>query len=314
MTARARLTLAVLLTACVCALEFWGAVRAGSLALLADAVHVCMDVFALGIALLAFVGAQRPATLRKTFGYGRLEVLGALLNGTVLLAATAFIAYQAAQRFGLPEHPQGAIMSVIAAIALIVNGGVGALLLRESKNNLNLQAALFHAASDALGALAVIAGGIAIALTRANWIDPALSLLIAAIIIVGVFRLLRDATDVLLEAVPSGVNVGEVRDAMSALAGVVAVHDLHLWTIGTGSRALSAHVLIDDRRVSEATHILQTVDAMVRDRFDVRHVTLQFECENCAHDDRVVCTQPLRSEASGSVRTPADVPRRQETL
>jgi len=296
----ARLILALVLVAFVAALEFWGSVRTGSLALLTDAVHVCMDFFALSIALFALVGAQRPATLRKTFGYGRLEILGALLNGSVLLAATAFIVFEAVHRFFVPHLPQGALMSGIAAIGLIVNATVGLMLVKSSKHNLNLQAALFHVAGDALGAFAVIVGGAAIALTGAAWIDPALSLFVAAIIVVGVYRVLRDAADVLLEGVPRGLHVGEVRDAMASLTGIVAVHDLHVWTIGTGGRALSAHVLVDDRQVSEATHILQAVDAMVRERFNVSHVTLQFECENCEQDDRVVCTQPLiPGKASG---------------
>src|SRR5579884_2482388 len=130
MSSRARLILALVLVAAVAAIEFWGGVRAGSLALLTDAVHVCMDVFALGIAIFALVGAQRPATHQKTFGYGRVEILGALLNGSVLLAATAFIAYEAVHRFFVPHHPQGALMSLFAAIGLFVNAAVGMLLVR----------------------------------------------------------------------------------------------------------------------------------------------------------------------------------------
>lgn len=293
MQPRARLVLALILVAGVAGIEFWGSARSGSLALLTDAVHVCMDVFALGIALVALVGAQRPATARKTFGYGRLEILAALLNGGVLLGATVFIAIEAVHRFSSPHLPQGVLMSAVAGIGLLVNAAVGMLLVHDCKQNLNVQAALFHLAADALGALAVIAGGAAIAITGAAWIDPALSLFVAAIIVAGVYRVLRDATDVLLEGVPRGLHVIDVRDAMASLTGIVAVHDLHVWTIGTGARALSAHVLVDDRRVSEATHILQAVDAMVRERFNISHVTLQFECENCEQDERVVCTQPL---------------------
>lgn len=293
MRARGRLVLALILVACVAALEFWGGLRANSLALLTDAVHVCMDVFALAVALFAMVGAQRPATARKTFGYGRLEVLGALMNGSLLLAATGFIAYSAVHRFSIPHHPQGALMSAFAGVGLVVNACIGLMLLRPSHDDLNLRAALFHVAGDALGALAVVVGGFVILETGAGWIDPALSLFVAAIIVVGVFRVMRDATDVLLEGVPRGVHVDDVREAMIVLPGIVAVHDLHVWAIGSGALALSAHVLVDDRRVSEATAILNEVDALVRRRFGVAHVTLQFECENCEQDDRVVCTQPI---------------------
>lgn len=300
MSPRARLLTALVIVACVAALEFWGGLRANSLALLTDAVHVCMDVFALSVAFFALLGAQRPATMRKTFGYGRLEILGAVLNGSVLLAATAFIAYEAVHRFFVPHRPEGVLMSIVAGVGLLANGTVGFMLMGHGKENLNLRAALFHVVGDALGALAVIVGGAVIATTGATWIDPALSLFVAAIIITGVVRVLRDATDVLLEGVPRGLHVADVRDAMAALPGIEAVHDLHVWTIGTGALALSAHILVPDRRVSEATVILQQLDALVRERFGVSHVTLQFECENCQADERIVCTQPMMpGEASG---------------
>jgi cobalt-zinc-cadmium efflux system protein len=299
---RARLIAALIAVTFVAAIEFWGGVRAGSLALLTDAVHVCMDVFALGIALLALLGAQRPATVRKTFGYGRVEILAALINGSVLLAVTAFIIFEAIHRFFAPQRPQPELMSIVATAGLVVNAAVGMMLARSSKENLNLQAALFHIAGDALGALAIIVGAAVIAVTGVLWVDPALSLFVCGIIVVGVYRVLRDASEVLLEGVPSGVQVAEVRDAMVSLSGIAAVHDLHVWTIGAGTRALSAHVLIDDRRVSEATHILREVDALVRERFNVSHVTLQFECENCEQDERVVCTQPLSAREASSHR------------
>jgi cobalt-zinc-cadmium efflux system protein len=277
----------------VAGIEFWGGLRANSLALLTDALHVCMDVFALAIALFALIGAQRPATLRKTYGYGRVEILGALINGSVLLAATAFIGYEAVHRFFVPEIPAGGLMSIVAAVGLVVNVIVGLMLMRHGRENLNLQAALFHVAGDALGAFAVIVGGVIIALSGANWIDPALSLFVAAIIIAGVYRVLRDAADVLLEGVPRGLHVNEIRDAMATLPGISAVHDLHVWTIGSGALALSAHILVPDTRVSEASKIMREIDGVVRARFGVTHVTLQFECENCGQDERVVCTQPL---------------------
>ncbi len=297
---RGRLILSLILVACVVGIEFWGGLRANSLALLTDALHVCMDVFALAVALFALIGAQRPADLRKTYGYGRLEILGALINGTVLVAATAFIAYEAVHRFFFPQHAQGAMMSAIAGIGLIVNITVALLLARSGRENLNLQAALFHVAGDALGAFAVIVGGVIISFTQANWIDPALSLFVAAIIITGVIRVLRDAADVLLEAVPRGLHINDITDAMAALPGISAVHDLHVWTIGSGALALSAHILVPDTRVSEASAIMREIDGLVRERFGVTHVTLQFECENCGQDERIVCTQPFVSnQATG---------------
>jgi cobalt-zinc-cadmium efflux system protein len=275
----------------VAALEFWGGARSGSLALLTDAVHVCMDLFALAIALVATIGASRPADARRTFGYGRIEMLGALANGALLLGATIFIVYQAVERFYHPSVPAGSLMAAVAAIGLAINVGVGLLLLRDGKHNLNVAAALFHVAGDAFGAVAVIAGGIVIAVTHAAWIDPMLSLVVAAVIVIGVVRVLRDATDVLLEAVPRGIDTDAVVRDMGAVPGVVAVHDLHVWTIGSDAHALSAHVQLDDRRISEATAVLRTIVDRMREHYGIAHATLQFECESCEPDGKIICTQ-----------------------
>ncbi|HZY95909.1 MAG TPA: cation diffusion facilitator family transporter [Candidatus Cybelea sp.] len=281
MQTRHRLTLALVATALVALFEFWGGAASRSLALTSDAVHVCMDAFALGLALLAAIGAARPPDPRRTFGYGRIEVLGALANGTLLLAATAAIVYFAVRRFALPVEPHAAIMTVVATVGLATNAGVGMLLRAGSRRDLNVQAALFHVAGDALGALAVIAGGIAIALTHFAWIDPLLSLFVAAIIVVGIARVLRDATDVLLESVPGDVDSAILERHISKIGGVTGVHDLHVWSIGSGSHALSAHVLLDDRRLSEATDVLREIDDCAQAHFGITHVTIQFECESC---------------------------------
>ena len=281
MSTQRRLTLALIATALVAVLEFWGGAVSHSLALTGDAVHVCMDVFALGLALLAAIGAARPADPRRTFGYGRIEVLGALVNGTLLLVATIAIVYAAVRRFGAPVEPQAVTMTVVAAIGLAVNGSVGAMLRGDGRRNLNVRAALFHVLGDAVGALAVIVGGVAIALTHRAWIDPMLSLFVAAIIVVGVVRLMRDATDVLLESVPSDVDSDRLADHLAKIGGVTGVHDLHVWSIGSGSYALSAHVLLDDRRLSEATEVLREIDACAQEHFGISHVTVQFECESC---------------------------------
>lgn len=286
-----RLVLALALTAGVAALEFWGGYRAHSLALTADAVHVCMDVFALALALAASIGAARPANTRKTFGYGRLEILGAVVNGGVLLAVTLFIVYEAVHRFFTPHESQGGLMTAVAGVGLLANVVVATTLSHQARENLNVRAALYHIFGDALGAAAVIAGGAIIAFTHATWIDPLLSLMISAIIVTGGVHVLREATDVLLESVPRGLQPENVIAGMQTVSGVTGVHDLHIWTIGTGSRALAAHVLLEDRRISEATAALRELEALLRERFGIAHVTLQFECENCEPGDRVVCTQ-----------------------
>jgi len=276
-----RLRFALLATALVALLEFWGGAVSRSLALTGDAVHVCMDVVALALALLASVNAARPADPRRTFGYGRIEVLGALVNGTILLVATLGIVYFAVRRFAAPVEPHAGVMTMVAAVGLAVNAGVGLSLRAPGKRDMNVRAALFHVFGDALGAMAVIAGGITIALTHLAWIDPCLSLFVAAIIVVGVVRLMRDATEVLLESVPGDVNSADLVEHLEKIGGVTGVHDLHVWSIGSGSHALSAHVLLDDRRLSEATEVLREIDDCAREHFGITHVTIQFECETC---------------------------------
>jgi cobalt-zinc-cadmium efflux system protein len=278
---RRRLTLGLVATALVAVLEFWGGAVSRSLALTSDAVHVCMDTFALGLALLAAIGAARPADPRRTFGYGRIEVLGALANGTLLLVATIAIVYAALRRFAMPIEPHAALMTLVATAGLAVNAGVGLLLRTESRRDLNVRAALFHVFGDALGAVAVIAGGIAIAFTHRAWIDPLLSLFVAAIIVVGVARVMRDAAEVLLESVPSDVDSTSLAKHLQEISGVTGVHDLHVWSIGSGSHALSAHVLLDDRRLSEATDVLREITTCAQTHFGITHVTIQFECETC---------------------------------
>lgn len=280
MTVRRSLTFAIAVTALVALLEFWGGLASRSLALTGDAVHVTMDLFAFGLALLAAIGAERPADRKRTYGYGRIEVLGALVNSTILLLATVAIVYAAARRFSAPVEPQAALMSVVAAVGLLCNGIVG-FVLHGTQRDLNVRAALFHVLGDALGAIAVIAGGIAIAVTHITWIDPALSLFVAAIIVVGVLRVMRDATDVLLESTPRGLDNVQVTKHIAEISGVTGVHDLHVWSIGSGSHALSAHVLLDDRRLSEANTVLREIDECLREHFGIAHVTIQFECETC---------------------------------
>lgn len=286
-----RLRIALAATALVAVLEGAGGFFAGSLALMSDAAHVAMDVVALGIALAAAVQAKRPATSRQTYGFARYEVLAALANAALLTAVTILIVIEAIHRFLQPSLPAGGIMIAIASIGLIVNVAVGMMLAQGHHGNLNMRAALLHTCGDALGDLAVIVGGVLIAFTGLAWIDPLLSLLVAGIIVAGVFRIVREATDVLLESAPEHLDVPSVADRIRKVDGVVAVHDLHVWTIGSGSHALSAHVLLDDRKLSEASEILRSIDTAMREEFDITHITVQFECESCETDTTIVCSQ-----------------------
>jgi cobalt-zinc-cadmium efflux system protein len=286
-----RLKLALGLTALVALFEFAGGWIAHSLALLSDSVHVATDVVALAIALAATIQAARPANTRQTYGFARMEILAALANGTLLFGITVLIAFEAVRRFVHPEPSQGGLMATIAAAGFLVNVAVGLMLLRNGHDNLNTRAALLHVGGDALGAIAVAVGGLVILATGAQWIDPSLSLVVAAIIVAGVWGVVREAADVLLESAPSHATIPLVRRRICELDGVVGVHDLHVWSIGSGRHVLSAHVLLTDKRISEASAILRTIEKTMHDEFEITHVTVQFECESCEADDRIVCTQ-----------------------
>ena len=292
-----RLKIALAATAVVAVVELAGGLRAGSLALLSDSAHVCMDVVALAIALGAAVQAKRPATQRQTYGFARYEILAALANGGLLTAVTVLIAVEAVHRFMQPELPSGGLMIAVATFGLVVNLSIGIMLLRDCHGNLNTRAAILHVGGDALGALAVVIGGILIEVTGLARIDPILSLLVAALIIAGIVGVVREATDVLLESAPGHAAVPAVRTRIGRVDGVVDVHDLHVWTIGSGTHALSAHVVLDDRKLSEASAILRGIDTAMRDDFEITHVTVQFECESCEPDTTIVCTQTTVTHA-----------------
>ena len=187
-------------------------------------------------------------------------------------------------------------MAAVAAVGFATNLGIGLALAGGARDSINVKAALFHVASDAVGAFAVVLGGLGVLLFGATWIDPILSLFVCGIIVAGVVRVVGEAWHVLLESVPAHLNVAVVRARMRELPGIVDVHDLHVWTIGPGTHALSAHVLLADARISEASAILRRIDERLRDEFEINHVTVQFECEACDADERIVCTQTARTE------------------
>lgn len=285
------LKIALVATAAIAALEVTGGFASHSLALLSDAAHVTMDVVALAIALAASIQAVRPASESHTFGFARLEILAGLGNSALLLAVTILIVVEAIKRFFHPQLPEGSLMVVVAAIGFVVNLGIGLMLVRASGHSINMRAAMLHIGGDAVGAIAVVIGGFAIAATGASWIDPALSLIVSAIILIGIVSVAREATHVLLESVPDHARLPLVRERIRECDGVVDVHDLHVWTLGSDSHALSAHVVLDDRRLSEATSVLNRITSAMHDDYGIDHVTVQFECESCGDDDQSVCTQ-----------------------
>ena len=258
--------------------ELLGGVLTGSLALLADAAHMGTDVFGLALALFAVWLGGRAPTPGRTYGADRAEILAAAVNAAVLFAVAGDLLTEAWRRLQAPPEVQSLPMLAVAAVGLAVNlVGVG-LLRGGAGESLNVAGAFQEVVADLLGSLAVLAAGALMLLTGWWYADPLFSVAIGLFIIPRTWRLLREAVHVLLEGTPAGVDLAAVRAALQAVPGVRAVHDLHVWSITSGSAALSAHVLLDgDPGGAERARLLSALGALLRERFGLAHTTLQLE-------------------------------------
>jgi cobalt-zinc-cadmium efflux system protein len=261
------------------AVEAIAGVRAHSLALLSDAGHNFTDALALVLAAIAFYIQSKPANDVKTYGYHRAGVLAAFVNAVTLIAIAAWIFYEAVQRLLNPEPVAQWTMLVIAAIALLVNGAIMAGLHRD-KDDLNVRAAFVHMLGDALSSIAIMAGAIIIRFTGWDRVDPILSLLIAALIIWSAWDIIKESLNVLLEGLPRGLELNAVVDALKHVDGVMDVHDLHIWSLGSNTHALSCHVQIADMPPSESESILRSINSVLCG-FRIHHTTVQFEHSRC---------------------------------
>ena len=286
-----RLAVSLALTATIMVAEAVGGWLAGSLALISDAGHMLTDAGALFLALVAAWLSTRPPDDRRTYGWRRAEVLAAQLNVSLLLGLTGFVAWEAVDRLRSAPPPVAlGLMAGVAALGLGANLAILAVLRHE--RGLNARAAFLHVVSDTVSSVAILAGA-GVMWLRPDWtfIDPVLSLAIAGLILWGALRLLREITDILMESVPSHLDVGEVERGMAtAAAGVVAVHDLHIWTISSGLCALSAHVVVEPGAIGRNDEILTAVKRTLHDRFQIDHATIQIESaaysdgnDVCAH-------------------------------
>ena len=275
-----RLLIVFCLVAVYTVAEAVGGLLTGSLALLADASHMLSDVAALGIALMAIWLARRPASRRRTFGFYRAEVLGALINGVVLIVLAVFIAIEAFERFSEPHEILAGGMLLVATGGLVVNL-VGLALLHGGHNHsLNVRGAWLHMMADTLGSLgAMISAGL-IWRFGWTWADPAASVVIAALVLASAVALLRDTVRVLMEEAPKRLDPQLVGAAIEGVDGVCSVHDLHLWTIGSGREVLTAHV-VHETTGERDRHLLAELRGVLSERFDLEHVTLQLERAAC---------------------------------
>jgi cobalt-zinc-cadmium efflux system protein len=265
-------------------------VRAHSLALLSEAGHNLSDFLALALSLVAVYFQSRPANPSKTYGYQRAGVLAALVNASSLVVVSFFIFYEAFRRLQHPEQVEASVMMWVAAAGVVMNGAI-ALLLWRSGGDVNIRSALLHEVGDTLSTAAVIAGGWAILITRNYWIDSVLSVGIGVLILWSGFGIVRETLNILLEGTPRGMKLEKIETAIREVEGVNDVHDLHVWSIGSESHALSCHIAIADIPPSVSERILRDVKECLHQGFRIEHTTIQFEHVECevAHG----CVMPV---------------------
>jgi cobalt-zinc-cadmium efflux system protein len=272
---RRALKIALTLTASFMVVEFVGGLLTGSLALIADAVHMLSDNLSLALALIAITLAGRPPTPQRSFGYQRAEILAALFNGVALIAVSVWILYEAWQRLDAPEHVAGVGMLAVATAGAVVNVIAMRVLMPGSAGSLNMKGALRHVMADLAGSVGAILGAVIIITTGFYRADPIIGALIAVLVAISAVPIIRDSVRILLEQAPAGLDAAEIGRAMAAVPGVREVHDLHVWTITSGFAALSAHVVVEPEQDCHARR--RDLERLLSEHFQREHTTLQMD-------------------------------------
>jgi cobalt-zinc-cadmium efflux system protein len=276
-----RLRQAFFLTLLILVVELAGGVLSHSLALLSDAGHVTTDIVALGLAWVAVKQTERPADDARSYGYHRAGILAAMANGATLIVLVFVIGWEAAQRFAHPEPVQGAIVIVSALVGVGVNSYV-ALSFREQGSNLNIRAAVLHAVGDLLASIGVIVAGIVIIFSGWLFVDPLVSVFIAALIGWNAFKIVGETINILLEGTPRGMELSAIRQAIKGVKGVTSLHDLHVWSISSENLALSAHIVVEDQSLADSEHVMRELESTLCEKFAIGHTTVQVEfCHPC---------------------------------
>jgi cobalt-zinc-cadmium efflux system protein len=273
--------------------EIFGGIFGRSVALLNDAVHNLSDVPALGISYLAMRWAQRPADSEKTYGYHRAGTLAAYTNASILVVLSLWLGYQAVERFRFPVEVVESWMIWTSVGALAVNGGITLALVR-ARGDLNLRSILVHNFGDALSNIAIIAGAIVIHSTGARWIDPLLGLAIGLLVLWSSIAILRESSHLLLEGRPLDLRVEDVARAILNIEGVQEVHDVHLWSLGGGHKALSLHARIPDMHLDECERLLSSIKQVVAKEFAIDHATVQLERAGLPAKSGYVMPEPAK--------------------
>lgn len=274
---KGRLKLVIYITGITMIIEVIGGVISGSLALISDAGHMFTHAFALLISLVAIVLASKPADMRKTFGYYRIEILAALFNSIMLFFIMGWIFYEGYQRIIHPMPIRVTEMLIVSTVGLIVNIVCAFILVGVSKEDLNVRSAFVHMIGDTASSVGIILGAVIILNTGWTIIDPILSVLIGVVILIWAWNLARESLHILLEAVPRKVNVEKVKEEIMKFKGVMEITDLHIWTITSNMYSLMAHIQVEDGRISERKILIGDINQMLNHKFDIVHTSLQFE-------------------------------------
>ena len=281
------------LTAMYIAATLFFGLRAHSLALISEAGHNVSDFAALGLSFVAVWLQTRPATDERTFGYQRAGVLAGFVNALSLMVLAVWILVTAAQRFLHPVTVEPHLMMMVAAAGVVMNGVIAALLWKFS-GDVNIRSVFLHMLGDTLSTAAVIVGALLISVTHQQWIDPLLSVIIAGMILLSSWSIVRETLHILLEGTPRGINLAEIRAAMQGVEGVVNLHDLHVWSLTSQSHALASHVQVVEMQLAECEALLQRMNHELRDHYGIHHTTIQVEITDCPTVDG--CSSPPKPE------------------
>lgn len=277
------------------AVELTGGVMGHSIALISDAVHNLTDVPSLAIAWIAMRVAARPANDEKTFGYHRVGTLAAFINAIILVLISGFLFYEAWQRFRHPEPVYVGIMMVISMVALVINSGITLAVVR-GRHDLNVRAIFIHNLGDALSNIAILGGALLIRATAAQWLDPLLGAAIGAMVLWSSIGILREASHILLEGLPRGMELETVAKTILATSGAQEVHDIHIWTLGTDLYALSCHLSIPDMHLEQCEMLLQKVRTKLADDYKISHTTIQFERAGLPREAGFFMPEPFKPQ------------------
>lgn len=272
-------------------MEVIGGIITNSLALISDAGHMLTHLFALLVSLFALFFAAKPPTEKKTYGFYRLEILAALFNGLTLFMISAWIFYEAYQRFMHPETISSGKMFIVAMVGLVANVACAYILKgnsHEHGHSLNVRAAFLHMLGDTLSSVGVIIGAVIIYYTDWFIVDPIISVMICVLILIWSYKLVMESVDVLLEATPKGINIDRVIESLKQIPGIDNAHDIHVWTITSGMYSMSGHIDTKDMLISETTRLSREINRILGEKFKIGHTVIQFGCEcktNNSHND-----------------------------